>query len=99
MGERIGVSRVHRVMTVWMPLALVAVAMLVAAPSALGVGGLTLTVSAGPVRGVAVHLSAQGTAPGPDAYGNTTYTLWTRSRPASWGPCGADVINDPNRSE
>jgi hypothetical protein len=83
----------------WLPLVFVLGSMLVAAPSALGVGGLTLAVSKDPVRGLPVQFTANGTAPGPDVYGNTSYQLWTHSRPAAWGPCGTDVITDPNRSD
>ncbi len=82
-----------RIMSACLALAL-AVA-LVAATTAHGAGSLRLSASSDPVRGLPITFTLAGTPPGADAFGNSSYVLWRRIRPAGVGPCAPTVDADP----
>jgi hypothetical protein len=71
--------------------------MLAVTAPALADGSMTLSVSADPVRGLPVQFVVSGTAPSNATApaGADRLQLTDLARPAAWGPCAADELDDP----
>jgi hypothetical protein len=73
-------------------------ALLLAAPPAMADTGISLSVSSDPTIGKAMTFTATGTTPPPCSEDDPFWSVDTIVRPASDGPCGRTVGDDPSLS-